>query len=54
MWTETVGGIAKPHGFLAAATHAGFKKKKLDLALITCKDAEVAGYSPKRFRRKSC
>ena len=43
MWTETVGGIAKPYGFLAAATHAGVKKKKLDLALITCKDAEVAG-----------
>ena len=40
MWTETVGGIAKPHGFLGN-NHAGLKKA--DLALITCKDAEVAG-----------
>ncbi|MDD4263546.1 MAG: bifunctional ornithine acetyltransferase/N-acetylglutamate synthase, partial [Firmicutes bacterium] len=43
MWKMTSGGIAKPQGFLAAGTHAGFKKTKLDLALITCEEATVAG-----------
>ncbi len=43
MWQITTGGITKPQGFLASGVHAGFKKKKLDLALITCKEATAAG-----------
>mgnify|MGYP000843895434 CR=1 FL=1 len=43
MWKITEGGITKPNGFLAAGVHAGFKKKKLDLALITCDKAIAAG-----------
>lgn len=50
-WHKTQGGITKPQGFLACGIHAGFKKKKLDLALITCSNATAAGvYTQNAFK----
>ncbi len=43
MWKKVEGGITKPQGFLASGVHAGFKKAKLDLALLSFENTVPAG-----------